>query len=729
MAAARTVRPGRPETVGLAVAAAAVAWSLFVGYRLDANPWPLVATLTASVAALLVADRVTRRAKLAVPLILALLPFAVALTARRTLLDDGPLGYSNASGALYLLAAAAAVTVGLRATSSRGRRTAAVLALFWAVLVLLVNAQTVAVFTGLLVIVLFVRSPRAVRRAVVAGGGAALLTLVTTVALGLGYVAWLRTEVLFRVVDSSLGQVRVALWHDALEQIATRPLFGTGPRRFRADSVALDEWAATVHNEFLQVTAETGLVGGVLVLALLGWVFARLWTTRLDVSALPAVVALAGITVQANIDFTWQSPLVPVAGAALAGAALGYRTEGEPERTPIARRHPAAAATVAYAVVLSAVLLWPSGHLNPPYTETNGVEWGDDGLRFVDDGIVYSRAAPEALYRRLTADTGLGIEAWAATAGLDQDGPARLVSSSGEVRHRNFTLAQDRDALVLRLRTTETTLNGTPPVVRVRGVFDDTDLHHLVVTHDDDQVHVWVDGERRASVPSPGGTFAEWVFSYPLLLGNEGDGERPWHGRLAAVALYDRPLSHMEVRQRFLAGPEAAGGADAVAWYPFVGSGSGDVSDRSGSGLGPDLVTPERREAVPPGFIPTVLDTEQALRFAAAAPDGHVGLAASVRVLGHLALFAVLAGLVVRAAPEPRHVLKVALGVGAPLAVAAVVSVVRFTAGRSASLVDVAAAAVGGLLGVGLVAAWQYRAQRRRPEADLAPRRTPAAAR
>lgn len=279
--------------------------------------------------------------------------------------------------------------------------------------------------------------------------------------------------------------------------------------------------------------------------------------------------------------------------------------------------------------------------------------------------------------------------------------------------HRNFTLGQDQDTLEVRLRTTETTLNGTPPVARVRGVFDDTDLHHVVFTHSSERARVWVDGEARTSVPSPGGTFGEWIFSYPLLLGNEGDGQRPWHGRLTALALYDRPLTVTEVRERFLAGPGAAGAiGDAVGWYTFAGRGGEDLIDRSAAGLGPELVIPERREAVPQGFVRTVLDVGQALRFAAVDPDGPVGLAATTRVLGHLFLFAVLAGMVVRALSTRRRWLGVVLALAAPVALASVISIVRFTAGRSASVVDIAAAALGGLMGVALALVWRHQINR-----------------
>ena len=715
----RLSRLRRLEIVGLLLLAVAVAWILLVGFRLDAEPWPLVGTLTASVAALLLADRAPRRTKLAIPLGLAMLPFVVAVVARRSLVDAGALGYSNASGALYLIAAAAGAMLSLRAASLRGRGAAAVLGVFWAVLVLVVNAQTMAVFAGLLFAALFVRSGRAVRVAAVAGATATLLTLVTAIALGLGYSLWLRTDVLFRVVHSSLGQVRAALWNEALEQIAERPLVGVGPGQFRADSGTLDDWAATVHNELLQVTAETGLIGGVLVLALLAWVFMLLWAAPLDGSALPAVVALAGITVQANIDFTWHFPVVPVAGATLAGAALGYRSEADTPPTPISRRRLAVPATVAYAAVLAVMMILPSDRLNPPYTEPNVVGRARDGLWFVNDSVVQSRAAPEALYRRLTAVPELGIEVWAATASLDQAGPARLVSSSGGIRHRNFTIGQERGVLIVRLRTTETTLNGTPPVARVPGVFDDTELHHIVFTYDSDRARVWVDGKAQASAPSPGGTFADWVFSYPLLLGNERDGKRPWHGQLAALVIHDRALTAAEVKERFLAGPGAADEVgDAVAWYTFAEGGSENLSDRSAAGVGPELIIPERQVAVPQDFMPAVLDLEQALRFAAAAPDGRVALGAAVRVLGHLVLFAVLAGLVVRAVPDRRRSLGVALALVAPVALASVITVVRFTAGRSASVVDVAATALGWSLAVVLPVVWRHLSSRTSEDSD-----------
>ena len=51
-----------------------------------------------------------------------------------------------------------------------------------------------------------------------------------------------------------------------------------------------------------------------------------------------------------------------------------------------------------------------------------------------------------------------------------------------------------------------------------------------------------MDGELRWRGPGPGGGLDTWDHTYPLILGNESTGDRPWLGRLVSVVIYDRAL-------------------------------------------------------------------------------------------------------------------------------------------------------------------------------------------
>ncbi len=52
------------------------------------------------------------------------------------------------------------------------------------------------------------------------------------------------------------------------------------------------------------------------------------------------------------------------------------------------------------------------------------------------------------------------------------------------------------------------------------------------------------------------GSYSNWDGADPFNVGNEGSSDRPWHGTIRMVAVYDRPLSGAEILQNFQAGPE-----------------------------------------------------------------------------------------------------------------------------------------------------------------------------
>jgi O-antigen ligase len=140
------------------------------------------------------------------------------------------------------------------------------------------------------------------------------------------------TTVLTLPDDSSVGG-RLTIWSDTLRMIAARPLLGTGLNTFvwghlpfRSSSTGLPQHA---HNEYLEVVAETGILGGAICLWFL-WILATTMRRELRRAEsgfevglrLGAIASWAGILVYALTDFPTVAPATNYVLALLAGLAL-----------------------------------------------------------------------------------------------------------------------------------------------------------------------------------------------------------------------------------------------------------------------------------------------------------------------------------------------------------------------------------------------------------------------
>jgi O-Antigen ligase len=220
-----------------------------------------------------------------------------------------PLGYANALGALCaiglaiiavlawharrtpllaasLLGAAALLVVALSLTSSRGS---------W-----------VAVAAALVVAV----AER--RRAWVA----------LAVAAGLAAVGAVTA---FATVPRLL-QARGDYWHAAWQVIERHPLGGSGAGTYDLAWAAygdLARWgeALDAHSLYLETLAELGIVGLVLVLALLAPAVAALRRKRLPLGSSASVAGAVAFLVHAGLDWDWEFPAVTVVGIACLAAA------------------------------------------------------------------------------------------------------------------------------------------------------------------------------------------------------------------------------------------------------------------------------------------------------------------------------------------------------------------------------------------------------------------------
>jgi hypothetical protein len=591
-----------PGLVGIGLAIGASVWTLIAGWD-RGQPWPMVGLTLGVIATVIAARRVTRAWPLSIPCLVAMAPLIAVLVTRRSPILDGPLGYANASGSLYLLAVAGALTVVSSVTQPLLRRGLYLLIGAWLLGIVLVGADTSSLGAVAMVLAAVVlRRSSHVRGLLVAGGTLLVLTVGTTIVLAATYEVGGRASLAARVFDAALGQIRVVVWHDALEMIRSAPLLGVGPGRFSEISPAAMERADAqwAHSEFLQVAAETGVIGGVLLAGLVAWVFVLLWRREPGPQAVPTVVAVLAVMVNAGIDFVWHFPAVPLAAAAMVGWVLARPSPGSVQPfgslTAVGRR------AVVASVLLLVVLALPLAPSSVPVTVATDIQRVESpaGLDLTGRGGVVSVDPPISLYERLADTDEFAVELWLASATPEQSGPARILSMSEDTRHRNLTVGQEGDGLVARLRTTETDWNASASALEVGGIFATRDPVHVVVARDLTETRVYVDGTLRRRAPGPGGALDSWLHRYPLLLGNERTGERPWAGQLYLVGIYDRAFDRADVAELYRTRsaaedpPVTSVRASALALYTFGEDGGASIRDRSELQAGGELTIPAR---------------------------------------------------------------------------------------------------------------------------------------
>lgn len=253
--------------------------------------------------------------------------------------------------------------------------------------------------------------------------------------------------------------------------------------------------------------------------------------------------------------------------------------------------------TALYILLLYLVAFWPFDFL--PVCPSHRIRWINpgDGVRITPCSVLSTPEPPEELREAFLKAEGFTIEILLMTSEEDQRGPARIVSFSRDTSHRNFTLGQEKDALVLRLRTTETGPNGSDPALSVDQLLIPGVRQHITVTYDGSRHQVYLEGRAHRNFDILGGDFSTWAPGQYLMIGNEYTGKRPWYGEVFLVALYNRALPAAEVAANFEAAFTPPGDArearrvkpGLVALYEFQKGKGSVVPDRSPAGAGGEL--------------------------------------------------------------------------------------------------------------------------------------------
>ncbi|MFB7509056.1 O-antigen ligase family protein [Streptomyces broussonetiae] len=245
-----------------------------------------------------------------------------------------PLGHTGGTAALLALATGAASCAAWAAPTPALRLG------MWALAVGIVltgaalgSAAGCAAGAAVLLCALAAGSP--VRR------GVSLLGLAVAAALVAG-TAWALASDALRgglagVLEGRLTAHRVGLWQDALRMADRNRGLGVGPDRFGELSPAASQTVPAdgkPHSAPLQVAAEQGLVGVVLIAAVFCWVLHALWRTpRSTPVALTAGAALTALAALASVSNALSFTSVTAGAGLLAGWATARpwaREDAEP---------------------------------------------------------------------------------------------------------------------------------------------------------------------------------------------------------------------------------------------------------------------------------------------------------------------------------------------------------------------------------------------------------------
>ncbi|PHS15766.1 MAG: hypothetical protein COA78_04805 [Blastopirellula sp.] len=196
---------------------------------------------------------------------------------------------------------------------------------------------------------------------------------------------------------------------------------------------------------------------------------------------------------------------------------------------------------------------------------------GDDllhppqGLIVNENSRIKSNNEAKELTEAVKKSNEITIETWIQpndlTLPTNNQPPARIVTLSKDTADRNFTLGQNKDKFVGRLRTTTNGTNGSTKELISPSNSVKKELLHVVYSRDKQGISkLYINGQEQLCSIRVDGNFSNWDDGYRLALGNEVDAkpasakdlnDRTWTGVYYLVAIYSKALTKDEVQQNF----------------------------------------------------------------------------------------------------------------------------------------------------------------------------------
>ena len=110
-------------------------------------------------------------------------------------------------------------------------------------------------------------------------------------------------------------------------------------------------------------------------------------------------------------------------------------------------------------------------------------------------------------------------------------------------------MGQEKDHLVLRLRTPRTGNNAVSPQLNLCKIAAGKAVH-VIVSYFSGHTYCFVNGEQALNTTTIQGNFSNWEPCH-LLFGDEWDGNRHWAGLVEGVSIYNRFIGPDEARRKY----------------------------------------------------------------------------------------------------------------------------------------------------------------------------------
>ncbi len=170
-------------------------------------------------------------------------------------------------------------------------------------------------------------------------------------------------------------------------------------------------------------------------------------------------------------------------------------------------------------------------HLKPQ----GEARFDEDGAMILTNGAYVLEGIDNDLLNAATAKNELSIELVISPFKENQSGPARILTFSRDHNSRNFTVGQDRNNLVFRLRTSKNDKNGTSPELTITKLKEGT-ASHIIITYRDGLTHGYVNGELVFESNAVQGDFSTWE-PHHVVFGDERNRQRNWSGKLIRASV------------------------------------------------------------------------------------------------------------------------------------------------------------------------------------------------
>ncbi len=190
------------------------------------------------------------------------------------------------------------------------------------------------------------------------------------------------------------------------------------------------------------------------------------------------------------------------------------------------------------------------------------VSWvGGYGLQFNNQTQAFNgRAqatfqASQKLLNNIRTRGEYSIEAWVIPANVVQQNK-NIISYSGNVNERNFTIAQNEYHYQFYNRTTTSDSNGMP-VLESAAEDLQASQQHIIMSYDPvNGRRMYINGALMPDVDNNdvGGLLTDWDPNHAFILANELGTSNGWQGTIRMVAIHNRVLTDDQIQQNFKVG-------------------------------------------------------------------------------------------------------------------------------------------------------------------------------